>query len=138
MKILIKNAYIYDARAERFCAGGVLIGGERILAVGDIRGAADLTLDAEGAFLLPGFVDIHTHGRDGYDFTSADDVGLRKMAKGYLENCTTTLMPTFGSAPSLSMLAEASDRINAIKGNTGGANFEGIHLEGRYHKRKIF
>lgn len=132
MKILIKNAYLYDAQGERFYRGGVLIGGERILAVGNIRASADLTLDANEAFILPGFVDIHTHGRDGYDFTSADEVGLRKMAKGYLKNCTTTLMPTFGSAPSVSMLADAGDRINKIKGNTGGANFEGIHLEGRF------
>ena len=103
MKILIKNAYLYDAQGERFYRGGVLIGGERILAVGNIRASADLTLDANEAFILPGFVDIHTHGRDGYDFTSADEVGLRKMAKGYLKNCTTTLMPTFGSAPSVSI-----------------------------------
>ena len=29
--------------------------------------AADTVLDAEGLTALPGFVDIHTHGRSGYD-----------------------------------------------------------------------
>ena len=88
MKILIKNAYLYDAHGERFYRGGVLIGGERILAVGDIRAAADLTLDADGAFILPGFVDIHTHGRDGYDFTSADEIPSNAKF------CRIEIMPT--------------------------------------------
>ena len=132
MKILIKNSYIYDPYGECFHAGDLLIDGDRISAVGRFGPDADLTLDAEGAFLLPGFVDVHTHGRDGYDFTDADETAMRVMAQGYLKNGTTTLMPTLASAPSVEALAKASDIINSVKKNTGGANIAGVHLEGRY------
>jgi N-acetylglucosamine-6-phosphate deacetylase len=132
MKIIIKNSYIYDSYGECFRAGDLLISGDRIAAVGRFDTDADLTLDAEGAFLLPGFVDVHTHGRDGYDFTDADETAMRIMAQGYLKNGTTTLMPTLASAPSVESLASASDKINAVKGSTGGASFAGVHLEGRY------
>lgn len=132
MKIIIKNSYIYDSYGECFRAGDLLISGDRIAAVGRFDTDADLTLDAEGAFLLPGFVDVHTHGRDGYDFTDADETAMRVMAQGYLKNGTTTLMPTLASAPSVESLASASDKINAVKGSTGGASFAGVHLEGRY------
>ena len=78
MKILIKNSYIYDPYGECFHAGDLLIDGDRISAVGRFELDADLTLDAEGAFLLPGFVDVHTHGRDGYDFTDADETAKER------------------------------------------------------------
>ena len=132
MRVLIKNTYVYDPHTEAFSLGDILIGDDKIIGVGKFGLGAELTFDAEGAFALPGFVDIHTHGRDGFDFTTADEAGMKKMARGYLVSGTTTLMPTLASAPSIGALAEASDRINAVKGNTGGANFAGIHLEGRY------
>ena len=39
----------------------VAVSGGRIVAVGDCDGAAARTIDAEGALVTPGFVDIHTH-----------------------------------------------------------------------------
>jgi len=41
--------------------GDVAIDGGRIVAVGDCKDAARRTIDANGAHVLPGFVDIHTH-----------------------------------------------------------------------------
>ena len=111
MRVLIKNAYIYDSYGESFRKGDLLLGDDKIIAVGKTYGKADLTLDAQGAFLLPGFIDIHTHGRDGYDFTSADEQGLRKMAKGYLAAGTTTVMATLASAPSVEILKEIGRRL---------------------------
>ena len=40
-----------------------------ISAVGSLEGTADL--DASGCYVVPGFVDIHTHGAVGEDFPTA-------------------------------------------------------------------
>ncbi len=130
MKTLINNALIYSSSEQSFKKGSVLFG-ESIIEVGETSGPADSIIDADGALLIPGFVDVHTHGRAGYDFTDADAEALQKMAESYLSVGTTSLFPTLASAPYEELLAIAG-RINALKGKTHGAEFLGIHLEGRY------
>ena len=39
----------------------VAVQGERIVEMGELRRRADRVIDAEGALVTPGFVDIHTH-----------------------------------------------------------------------------
>ena len=60
MRILIKNAFlVLEDRIEK---GDLLIDDRRILRTGGcIDVAADKTIDAEGCYLLPGFIDTHTH-----------------------------------------------------------------------------
>ena len=52
-----------------------------ILAVGEgcQRFTADQTVDACGKTVLPGLVDVHTHGRAGYDFSTATADEMRVM-----------------------------------------------------------
>lgn len=129
MNTVIENAVICDTENMILRRGSISFSDG---IVKDIQNKSiDLLIDAEGAFVVPGFVDVHTHGRAGYDFCSASEEEMRKAAKSYLSAGTTTLMPTLASAPYGELLT-AADRINAVRGNTGGANFAGIHLEGRY------
>ncbi len=130
MKTLINNAFIYSTEAESFIKGSLLFS-DRIIEIGDVSGGTDTEIDAHEALLIPGFVDVHTHGRAGYDFTNADTDDLKNMARSYLSVGTTSLFPTLASAPYEQLLL-MSDKINALKGNTNGAEFLGIHLEGRY------
>ena len=37
-------------------------------------------VDLGGALVLPGLIDLHTHGNSGADFSDGDDAGLRRMA----------------------------------------------------------
>ena len=62
--MLIKNARVFIGKS--FINADVLFD-KTILAVGDLPGEADI--DAAGAYLVPGFVDIHTHGAMGEDFS---------------------------------------------------------------------
>src|SRR5574338_236248 len=52
---------IVDGTGRAAFSGDVAIEGGRIVAVGDCDGPARRTIDAQGAHVLPGFVDIHTH-----------------------------------------------------------------------------
>lgn len=61
---LIKNAHIVTMEGSDFEHGYLLIDGDKIAAVGDMNDApasADEIIDADGLYLLPGFVDAHCH-----------------------------------------------------------------------------
>lgn len=88
-------------------------------------------IDMKNARIAPGLVDVHTHGRAGGDFVSADPQKLAAMARSYLSVGTTTVMPTLASAP-LDQLISAAERLAHAAATTSGARLMGVHLEGRY------
>ncbi len=94
------------------------------------EGAA--VVDCTGRYLIPGLVDVHTHGRTHADFNFADEEAVRGLRKSYAAVGTTTLMATLASATYDSLV----DSIEAINKNRasepGTATLAGIHLEGRY------
>ncbi len=59
--LLVRGGTIVDGTGAAGFRGDVGIQGGRITEVGDLRGAATREIDAEGAIVAPGFVDIHTH-----------------------------------------------------------------------------
>ncbi len=68
---LIKEATIVDGTGSAPYEGSVAIQDGRIAAVGDVDGAAKETVQADGAHLTPGWVDVHTHydGQVSWDDT---------------------------------------------------------------------
>ncbi len=142
MKKLYKNAMLYTENKDGeivFDQGWLLTDGERIAAVGfdenDVNFVeADETVDLGGAKLAPGLIDIHTHGRAGGDFNSADTDVMAKMSRSYLESGVTSVMPTLAS-DTLDGLYRSIDNISKAK-LWGAENFVGVHLEGRYLNKK--
>ncbi len=80
-KLFIKNAYIISMNSKReiFDGGGILIHGDRIVAVGRVDeesiGDAEV-LDAKGKIILPGFINTHVHLSQQLGRGIADDVDL--------------------------------------------------------------
>ncbi|MEN6444744.1 MAG: dihydroorotase [Candidatus Cloacimonas sp.] len=63
MKTLIKNANIFTQ--GKFIKGDIFIERKKIAKIGGtITVNADKTIDAKGACVLPGFIDLHSHLRD--------------------------------------------------------------------------
>src|SRR5256714_13999805 len=75
--VLIKGGTVVtmDA-ANTIVAGDVLVRGGRIASVGDAAGPADLTVDARGCAVLPGFVQTHVHLCQTPFRGAADDLEL--------------------------------------------------------------
>src|SRR5688500_14469616 len=87
MRTLITNGTIVTAEGSQ--AADVLIDGETIVAIGaELAGAgmtADETIDANGKYVIPGAIDVHTHMELPFGGTFAKDTfetGTRAAAFG--------------------------------------------------------
>lgn len=79
--------------------------------------------------ILPGLIDVHTHGCGGYDTM---DGKLEEMACIYAENGVTSWLPTTMTADSETLKCISQIDISEIK----GANILGFHFEGPYISEK--
>ena len=137
---LIHNARVYNTVMREFYNGSVLVVGGKIAVLyrGDVTEAPEGVelYDAEGRMVIPGMVDIHTHGRAGGDFNTADGDMMAKMAESYLASGVTTVMPTLASA-TMESLEHSIGLINTLREASAAsegrmAHIAGTHLEGRY------
>lgn len=65
MTVLIKNGHVLDPLTGRDGICDVLVRDDRIAKVAeDISETADRVIDAEGCYVMPGFIDLHVHFRD--------------------------------------------------------------------------
>ncbi|MCQ2354991.1 MAG: N-acetylglucosamine-6-phosphate deacetylase [Clostridia bacterium] len=137
MRLLVDNARVYNTEQRRCIPGSMLCADGKIIEVNFgpedkfRRENADYVINAGGECLIPGLVDVHTHGRAGNDFNFADKAAMKEMAHSYAVSGTTSLFPTLASAP-FSELCRAAELIRSLRADTDGAEFIGIHLEGRY------
>ena len=129
--MLIKNANVYVNAKRQFEIKDILITDGVIADIGQLDTDGCQVIDAAGAPVVSGLIDVHTHGRAGHDFNDADEAALHKMARDYALRGVTSVMPTLASAP-MDMLAEAAGRLNGFSPDDGEASFCGVHLEGRY------
>ena len=139
MKVLYTNANIYDSDIKEFISGELCVEDGMISYIAGGLFATDHSdveaIDLEGAYLVPGLVDVHSHGRAFGDFVSADKLRLEEMIASYVNSGVTSIMATLATA-TYDELCEATDRIADYNGNFAEAVL-GIHLEGRYLNPKF-
>lgn len=125
-----KNAMIYTPRF-RFELGAFSVQDGRFTQVLG-EPAAD-AVDLEGAYVIPGLIDVHTHGNSGYDFSDGSDEGMSTMAK-YLASCgITSFAPTSLTLPYEQLAkAYATARNLLERKEQGVATVRGIHMEGPF------
>ncbi|MEU0549567.1 N-acetylglucosamine-6-phosphate deacetylase [Micromonospora sp. NPDC005979] len=97
--------------------------GERITAVAEYPSVRD------GHWILPGFVDMHTHGGGGHTFTTGDADQARAAAAFHLGHGTTTLLASLVSAP-FAVMRSATEAFAPLvdEGVLAGVHFEGPYL----------
>ena len=128
---IIANARVVTPGKDLGVAS-VRIEGGRIAGVGNVQTASgDEVIDASGLVLMPGFVDIHSHGRSGCDFCDATDEAFATIGRDKLKDGVTGFLATGLTRPEedLAELCRCAERYKA-KGE--GATCLGVHLEGPF------
>lgn len=100
---------------------------------GKIHGASESVevIDAEGAYLLPGFVDTHVHGGGGFDFCDFTAEAFSEVVRVHAENGTTSICPTAVSS-GLDILDRMFDVYHSLQKESFPSTLIGLHLEGPF------
>jgi len=121
--VVLEDGIIFD--------GAIILDGDKIVKADymstlEVPSGAEI-IDAKGAYVGPGFVDIHVHG--------ALDAGIlekpAEIAEHFLKHGETTILPTSSGAIGtfddfMEILRNAKSKIGSVK------NIKGIYMEGPY------
>lgn len=90
-KILIKNGnVIFENRIER---ADILVENDKIIKIGSIEKECE-SIDAKGLYVCPGFIDIHTHGGNGFDYMAGTLEAFVAAITLHLQHGATSIVPT--------------------------------------------
>ncbi len=133
MRILVVNGSLVLPYGIR--KGSVLIEDGKIAEVStgsEIKADGAEVIDAEGRYVSPGFIDMHTHGAGGYDFMDGTVDDIYGACKAHLEHGTTTILPTSMTSTSESLFSfiELFNKVELVR--EGCPEILGLHLEGPY------
>ena len=94
-------------------------------------------IDLGGATVIPGLIDVHSHGNSGFDFSDGDYEGLKTMAHYYASVGVTSFAPASMTLP-YEMLEKAFGNARRLvdEDNEGLAVLRGIQMEGPYFSYK--
>ena len=129
-KVVLETGILWD--------GVVLLEGDRIVAAGERRDveipAGCEMIDAEGAYVGPGFVDIHVHGGNGHMF----DAEPLEAAGHFVKHGETTILATLYYNLAKEGFLDSIKKVQAAMAAGGaGSAIAGIYMEGPYMNPKF-
>ncbi|MBR7103675.1 MAG: N-acetylglucosamine-6-phosphate deacetylase [Lentisphaeria bacterium] len=132
MAFIITNARIISPGVDKY--GSVMVEEEkitRIFSSGETLPAGVETIDASGSMLLPGFIDVHCHGKAGADFCDTEAGSLKTVADAKILEGVTTVFATTLTLPESDLAVTCAQAAEYARNRTG-AKVPGIHLEGPF------
>lgn len=133
MRTLIKNARVISPGVDLESAT-VEIVDSKIVAIHSAEATlptADKIIDGHNRLLMPGFIDIHSHGAGGADVCDGTLEGIRTIAQCKLKEGITTWLPT-----TLTLAQETLEDVCRVvaqyMANPEFTKAPGMHIEGPF------
>ena len=133
-KTIIKNAHVISPDVDLENAT-IVIDGKTIKQVSKkpvSEKGASTVVDVKGQYVMPGFIDVHTHGANTYDFCDADPQAIFEIAKGKLAEGVTSFLPTTLTVSHAELETAARNLKAYADAGMPYAKTPGIHLEGPF------
>lgn len=129
-KILIKNGkVILEDRIEQ---ADVLIEDGKFIKIGNIEEECSNVLDVHGLYVSPGFIDIHSHGGNGFDYMTGTLEAFKAATTLHMQHGATSIVPTTVAAD-IDYTIEFLHKFDQLKDNKEiPVRMLGVHLEGPY------
>ncbi|MHC1739610.1 MAG: N-acetylglucosamine-6-phosphate deacetylase [Anaerolineaceae bacterium] len=129
--ILLTNIQFIDSH-DHHITGWINVEGSKIKSLGQGQPKnfpVDIVVDGQGLTVLPGLIDLHTHGAKGNEMIGITAPGLQEMTQFYASHGVTGFLASTWTAPQAA-IRDAITVTQTVIGNEMGAKILGIHLEG--------
>ena len=132
--MIIRNGLVFEENKTFVCRdlyveNGVIV--DYAEQVTDQRG-----IDAQGLYVLPGLIDVHSHGAVGYDFSDGNAEGLKEILKYERAHGITSYCPTSMTHPACQLKKIFATAVEAQSAEDTSkveqADIAGINLEGPF------
>jgi len=117
--------------AGQFIAAQLVIEEDKIVSVLPY-GTKEADADYGSKRIIPGFIDVHTHGAYGFDTNDAEEEGLRHWMKNIPEEGVTGILPTTVTQLPDVLTAALKNVAKVVEEGYEGAEILGVHFEGPY------
>ncbi len=131
MDLFIKNGEVLvDGTFQKT---NITVKDSRIFSLGEASNSRSLPeLDADGRRIVPGFIDIHTHGGMGVDVNHANGEDLCKLSRFFASRGTTGWLASVLTDTEEKTLWCIDQLVRHMDSENCGARLLGIHLEGPF------
>ncbi len=119
-----------------FSEGCVFIDNGKIISEADVGAKEYREYDFGEDYVIPGLIDLHTHGAVGVDYGGASCEEILKAISFQRSYGATSVMPTVTSSTFEKTCAALENIREAMKDESIGCSIIGVHLEGPYFSEK--
>lgn len=131
MKTFIKNGIVIADENTVVHNSSVTVEDGMIQSVNGAMEDADQVIDAQGNYIVPALMDVHTHGALGYDFNECSAKDIDKIARYYRSEGVTSFLGT--------LVCETHEDLKRILADLQSCTTKalaGVYLEGPFLSRE--
>ena len=137
LRDILPEGLIVYTEDKKFTAGGIVVHDDKIESIYTTENVPDMlgeeVIDGQGAYAIPGLIDLHFHGCMGDDFCDNSKEAIENIAKYEASVGVTTIAPATMTLP----VEELEDILRTAaeykkEQNPKGADLVGVNMEGPF------